>query len=89
MTPGEKAARRELLRHLHTMHGNYTTGHTPPASLETLEAIHQDMHERDYSLPPHDHSDDDEPWYGEFYEPRVILPDGYPDNLRDYFEREA
>lgn len=51
--------RKELNKHLFQMHGHFLLGSGPPLSTGELNALHEDMHSRDYCLPPHEHEDVD------------------------------
>jgi hypothetical protein len=57
MTESEREFRRELLQHLHAMHGRLTVDQAGGGglTLEILEKMHRMMHTDGYACPPHEH----------------------------------
>jgi 16S rRNA U516 pseudouridylate synthase RsuA-like enzyme len=54
-TEEEREFRRNLMRHLHRMHGGYTAEQGDNLSDEQLETLHDGFHLDGYACPPHSH----------------------------------
>lgn len=73
--------RKELNKHLYRMHGQFVITDKPALSNEELNAVHEDMHDREYCLPPHEHIDG---------KVELLIPEGYPRSLVDVIrERDS